>query len=92
MKLQERLTALREVPTATLTPADIRLLVSQQTRLEELVPLALGLLAANPLLETEVYPGDLLGALANVDLDYWGAHPDQQQRLFALRTRAKAMK
>lgn len=90
-RLAGRCAALRKVPLDALTPADIRLLISQQIGLPHLVPPALDLLTANPLLETEVYPGDLLGALANVDLDYWKAHPGQQQRLFALRNRAKAM-
>lgn len=90
-RIAERCAALRKVPLDALTPGNIRLLISQQVGLAHLVPPALDLLTANPLLETEVYPGDLLGALANVDLDYWKAHPDQQQRLFALRNRAKAM-
>ncbi|WP_133994572.1 contact-dependent growth inhibition system immunity protein [Dinghuibacter silviterrae] len=89
--LIERCQRLRKVPVGDLSPGDLRVLISQQIGLQHLVPLALGLLDKNPLLEAELYPGDLLGALFNVDTAYWNEHPDQQKQVWALKTRAKKM-
>jgi hypothetical protein len=89
--LVERCYGLRKVPVADLTPGDLRVLVSQQIGLRFLVPLALALLDKNPILEAELYPGDLLGALFNVDTAYWEAHPDQQKQVWALKTRARKL-
>lgn len=64
-------------PTDQLTPGQVRLLIGQQVEYERLVPVALGFLRDDPLLETDFYPGDLLAAVCRLPADYWSAHPDQ---------------
>lgn len=67
----KRFYALRNTPIGTLSPADLRFLIGQHECLEFLVPMALGLLANDPWLEAEGYPGDLLSALLRIQ------HPPQ---------------
>lgn len=66
-----RFYALRNTPIGTLSRADLRFLIGQHECLEFLVPMALGLLANDPWLEAEYYPGDLLSALLRIE------HPPQ---------------
>lgn len=49
---------LRRVPLREFTPANLRIMVGQSIGLEFLVPLALQLLADDPLLDAELYAGD----------------------------------
>lgn len=66
---------LRRVPLREFTPADLRIMVGQNIGLESLAPLALYVLADNPLLDAELYPGDLLTALLHSETSFWSAHP-----------------
>lgn len=68
---------LRRKPLGALAPEDLRLLLSQQVGVEVLIPRTLRLLAADPLLEGDYYPGDVLVALMKAPAEYWSAHPDQ---------------
>ena len=46
-----------------------------------LVPLALRVLAGDPLAEGDFYPGDLLAALLRLDAAYWTDHPQERAEL-----------
>jgi len=67
---------LRRVPLREFTPANLRMMVGQDINLESLVPLALQVLSEDPLIEAELYPGDLLGALLHSEASFWLAHPE----------------
>jgi hypothetical protein len=66
---------------ATLTPDDLRLLIGQQIGVEILLRHALALLASDPLVEGDFYPGDLLVAVLRLPPEYWAAHPVQANAL-----------
>jgi hypothetical protein len=62
---------LRRTPLKNISLGDLRLLISQQIGLRTLVPTALRLVSQEPLLEADLYPGDLLSALLRIDKNYW---------------------
>lgn len=53
---------LRKKPLVEFTPADFRVMIGQKISLPVLVPRAVALLEADPLLDAYYYPGDLLCA------------------------------
>jgi hypothetical protein len=73
---------LRRVPLREFTPANLRIMIGQSIGLEYLVPLAMQLLSSDPLLDAELYAGDLLSALLRSDAAIWSAHP-QWRAVFA---------
>ncbi len=84
--LVERCYVLRTVPVRELRPEDLRVLIGQNIGLEFLIPLALGLLEHQPLMDAEFYPGDLLGYTLSREDSFWQQHPewkDKAQRIFA---------
>jgi hypothetical protein len=72
---------LRRKAIALLTGEDLRLLIGQQVSIDVLVPRALALLADDPLIEGDFYPGDLLVAVMKLPLAYWQNHSDQTATL-----------
>jgi len=80
--LVRRVHALRTVPLSELGIDDLRVLVAQDVARETLVPIAVDMLRGRPLLEGDLYPGDLLLAVLRVPEAHWSAHPEQ---LAALR-------
>lgn len=72
---------LRRKPLAALGPEDLRLLLSQQVSVEVLIPRTLRLLAADPLIEGDYYPGDVLVALLKAPAEYWSTHPNQLHKV-----------
>jgi hypothetical protein len=66
---------LRRVPLRLFQPADLRVMIAQRVGLPYLVPRALGCLAADPFLESDYYPGDLLVFVAELDDAFWQANP-----------------
>lgn len=80
---------LRRVPLREFTPANLRIMVGQSIGLEFLAPLALQLLADDPLLDAELYAGDLLSATLQSDSAFWSAHPDLRTTLASLAEAAK---
>jgi hypothetical protein len=80
-RLVETVHNLRRKPLRDLEPEDLRVLIAQHVGLDPLVPRALTQLEADPLLEGDYYPGDVLVAVLKVPPAYWSAHPDQRVRL-----------
>jgi hypothetical protein len=80
--------ALRKVPVANLSPGDCRLLIGQEVGIRYLVPLALDFLEAEPLLEGDYYPGDLLLTLFRLQPAYWSANHEELERLQSVARRA----
>jgi CDI immunity proteins len=72
---------LRRKPVHALTAEDLRLLISQETGVEALVPRAIALLGQDPLAEGDFYPGDLLVAVMKLPSAYWDAHRDELNAL-----------
>ncbi len=76
----KRLAHLWRVPVAEFRPADVRFVIAQGFRLEWLVPAALDLLEADPLLFAEYFPGDLRRAVAEIAPDFWAREPGLRAR------------
>lgn len=72
---------LRRATIASLDAEALRLLIAQRVGLQVLVPRVLARLEADPLLEGDFYPGDVLVATLKVPADYWAANPTQRQIL-----------
>lgn len=66
---------LRRKPVATFTAEDLRLLIGQKIGVDVLLRHALALLASDPLVAGDFYPGDLLVAVMRLPPEYWAAHP-----------------
>ena len=77
--------ALRRQSIGALDVEGARLLISQEIRLDALVPLAIDQVEGDPLAEGDLYPGDLLDALMRrVPETYWQALEDQRARVRAV--------
>jgi hypothetical protein len=74
--LIKRCHELRTKPLVDFTVEDLRIMIGQQVALNRLVSLALKRLQANPLVEGDYYPGDLLASVLRVDGAYWERSPD----------------
>jgi hypothetical protein len=72
---------LGDLPVAELTIEDLRLLAAQETRLDEVVPVALARLQPQPLAHGDFYPGDLLVALLRLSSQFWEGRRDWRRRL-----------
>ncbi|MFD7258475.1 contact-dependent growth inhibition system immunity protein [Streptomyces sp. NPDC059874] len=68
--------ALRRRPLSTLTPADLRTLISQDVALPYVLPLAVALLLEDPLVDSYFYEGDLLLATLDRQASAWALFPD----------------
>lgn len=63
-------------PLRQFQPGDLRVMLGQQFAPEILVPMALDLLEANPLLDAELFEGDLLSMVLHQELAVWRDRPD----------------
>jgi hypothetical protein len=72
---------LRRKPLKDLGVEDLRLLISQQIGLPYLVPLAVKILQANPLISGDFFPGDLLKSALKVNVQFWKERKDLYQDL-----------
>jgi CDI immunity proteins len=79
--LVRRCHELRRKPMGEYTAEDLRIMIGQQIALPHLVPRALNVLAADPLVSGDYFPGDLFEAVLRVDRSYWADQPEQLQRL-----------
>jgi hypothetical protein len=73
--LVERCFRYRKIPVSELTPEQLRTLIGQQIGLKYLVPLALKVLEQNLLTEADLYEGDLLASVLDVDASFWKEYP-----------------
>ena len=71
---------LRRKPVGQLSAEELRVLLSQQTGVDAVIPYALNVLAGNPLAEGDYYPGDLLVAVLRLPAEYWQGHSEQARR------------
>jgi hypothetical protein len=71
---------LRRVPLRLFQPADLRVMIAQRVGLPYLVPRALTCLGADPYLEADYHPGDLLVLVAEIDDAFWQAHPPVRRK------------
>ena len=83
----ESISQARKVPIRDLSPAALRLLVSQGIALSYIYPLALEKLEERPLLWAQLYVGDLLSAALHAEEKY-GIRPEYRDRLNAVANRA----
>jgi len=68
-------------PIQELTSSEIRLLIGQNMGLEYVVPLALEILASDPMIDATYYPGDLLSTCLNADREFWQKNSDLRKAL-----------
>jgi CDI immunity proteins len=79
--LARRCLALRRKPLPDFTAEDLRIMIGQQLALPVLLPLAVAVLADNPLAEGDYYPGDLLHAVVRLPETAWHGASSQHDRL-----------
>jgi hypothetical protein len=80
---------LRRKPLIEFTPEDLRIMIGQRIGLDFLVPLALEVLAAEPLVSGDFYPGDLLAAVARVEPAFWRRHAEEFEAVRAILARLR---
>lgn len=69
--LVKKCSELRKQPLEKLTIEDIRLLIGQEIGLDYLVPLSIEILSKNIFAEGDLYEGDLLSNILNIEHDFW---------------------
>lgn len=62
---------LRKKPVGEFTVEDLRIMIGQQIGLPFLVPIAVEVLAQDPLAQGDFYPGDLLKMVISVPDSFW---------------------
>lgn len=72
---------LRYKPVSALTPEELRILIGQEISLDYLLPAALDVLTAYPLVGGNLYPVDLLGNVLELKQEFWDANPDLKNKL-----------
>jgi hypothetical protein len=75
---------LRRTPLHALGPGDLRLLISQKIGLKYTVPKALHSVCENALLQADMYPGDMLCALLQIDQGFWSQNPAELKWLVSM--------
>jgi hypothetical protein len=84
--LVRRCRALRRKPLSQFTTEDLRIMLGQQIAVPILLPMAVVVLADNPLAEGDYYPGDLLHTVVRLPEQQWhGAESHRQRLVEALR-------
>ncbi|WP_413665435.1 contact-dependent growth inhibition system immunity protein [Microbulbifer sp. CNSA002] len=74
------------VPLAELSVENLRILIGQKIGLRFLVPVALDILAVNPLAEGDMYKGDLLANIAVVPDNFWQQYPEFNNQLVEIKS------
>jgi len=72
---------LRRKPLKDFTVEDLRIMIGQNIGLKYLVPLAVDRLEAEPLVEGDYYPGDLLKSVLSVEAAFWKTHAELHRRV-----------
>lgn len=73
--------ALRKKQLLDFTTEDLRIMIGQGIGLEFLIPLAIETLTENLFAEGDMYEGDLLKTVLNVDTQFWDGHKIYWQSL-----------
>ena len=76
---------LRKVPLCELTAENLRLLIGQSLSLEHTVPIAISMLEKNILASGNLYVGDLLSVVAQVEESFWKSNPELNNRLVEIK-------
>lgn len=84
-KLANECQRLWMVPISQLSVENLRMLIGQKIGLEFLVPVALDVLARNPLAEGSMYKGDLLASIAAIPDNFWANHPELNNQVVEIR-------
>lgn len=82
--LIDRVYSLRRKPLAEFRPDDLDHMIAQSVSIETLVPRAMVLLEAKPLLESWAYPGDLLLSVLKTKDEFWKKNRDLLRRVLHL--------
>jgi|KBSSwiStaDraftv2_1062776.scaffolds.fasta_scaffold275608_2 hypothetical protein len=82
---------LRTVPLRAFTIENLRLMIAQEVGLEYLVPLAIEHLEANPFVEGDYYPGDLLASVVGTPREFWTTHDDLRLKLCGIVSNAVSL-
>jgi contact-dependent growth inhibition (CDI) system CdiI-like immunity protein len=67
---------LRRKAVVSLSSEDLRIMIGQSVGLDHLIPRALDVLVVDPLVQGDLYPGDLLTTVLRVERPYWLGHLD----------------
>jgi hypothetical protein len=81
---------LHRIPLKDFAIEDLRIMISQDSSLNYLVPLAIEKLDENPLAEGAFYPGDLLVSVLRAQSRFWLKHPDLVAQINQVAERAFA--
>lgn len=73
--------ALYHKPLKDFTVENLRLMIGQGVGVDFLIPEAISLLHANPFVEGDYYPGDLLSAVLSVPETFWLRHESLYQQV-----------
>jgi len=82
--LVKRTGKLRKVPLNEFSIEDLRLMIGENFGLPYLIPLALERLKENILAEGDLYPGDLLVAVASIESEFWEEHSTYKKEIGAI--------
>lgn len=79
--LTRRCLSLRRKPLSEFTTEDLRIMLGQQVAVPILLPLAVTVLAADPFVQGDFYPGDLLQAVVRLPASAWHGATSLRDRL-----------
>ena len=74
------------VPLSEFSIENLRMLIGQSIGLKFLVPVALDILAVNPLAEGDMYKGDLLASVATVPDKFWQQNTELNNQLVEIKS------
>ena len=87
--LVRRIGQLRKIPLDDFSTEDLRLMIGQQFSLNYLIPLALETLAKELFAEGDMFEGDLLKNVLNVNTEFWIGNKGYWQKLDGLLAERK---
>lgn len=79
-----RTSEFRKVPLNEFSIQDLRIMIGQSVSLPYLVPLAIERLKENVLAEGDLYPGDLIVAVASIENDFWEKQSTYKEEMKAI--------
>ena len=82
---------LRKLPLGRFTIENLRIMLGQNIGSRYLLPIALERLEAEPFVEGDFYPGDLLCSVLSLPRSFWAQHPELRARVAAVAARAVAV-